>query len=118
MPPRPDNAARTHRPRGPSGAARGCEASFHPENRRVFRIILAHYWLRVDGKRDGCYMVNQNLRPCLGQPGRAEQSAPVTETEQAPGKNEPGNDQPSPRRTAGSNRGVPPSAVRDERGAG
>src|SRR6516164_1362367 len=52
MPPRPDNAARTHRPRGPSGAARGCEASFHPENRRVFRIILAHYWLRVDGKRD------------------------------------------------------------------
>jgi len=66
----------------------------------------------------GCYMVNQNLRPCLGQPGRAEQSAPVTETEQAPGKNEPGNDQPSPRRTAGSNRGVPPSAVRDERGAG
>jgi len=63
-------------------------------------------------------MVNQNLRPCLGQPGRAEQSAPVTETEQAPGKNEPGNDQPSPRRTAGSNRGVPPSAVRDERGAG
>ena len=32
----------------------------------------------------------------LGQPGRAEQSAPFAETEQAPGKNEPGSAQPSP----------------------
>jgi hypothetical protein len=32
-----------HHPRGPSGAARGYEASFDPENRRVFRIILLHY---------------------------------------------------------------------------
>src|SRR5512133_4291700 len=55
MPPRLDNAARTHRPRGPSGAARGCEALFYPEDRRVFRIILAHYLLRVDGKQDARY---------------------------------------------------------------
>src|SRR5271170_5460621 len=55
MPPRPDNAARTHHPRGPSGAARGCEALLRPENHRVFRMILAHYWLRVDGKRDECF---------------------------------------------------------------
>src|SRR5271154_1182961 len=55
MPPRPDNAARTHRPRGPSGAARGCEASSYPENRRVFRIILVHYLLSVDGKREPHY---------------------------------------------------------------
>src|SRR5215813_4286397 len=52
MPPRPDNAARTHRPRGPSGAARGCEALLYPENRLIFRMILTHYLLRVDGKRD------------------------------------------------------------------
>src|SRR6516225_1242471 len=55
MPPRPDNAARTHRPRGPSGVARGCEALLYPEKRRVFRMILAHYLLRVDGKRDADY---------------------------------------------------------------
>src|SRR5215510_10794560 len=52
MPPRPDNAARPHRPRGPSGAARGCEALLYPENRLIFRMILTHYLLRVDGKRD------------------------------------------------------------------
>src|SRR5271154_2941290 len=45
MPPRLDNAARNHHPRGPSGAARGCEALLRPENHRVFRMILAHYWL-------------------------------------------------------------------------
>jgi hypothetical protein len=55
MPPRPDNAARTHRPRGPSGVARGCEALLYPEKRRVFRMILAHYLLRVDGKREIYY---------------------------------------------------------------
>src|SRR6516225_1603513 len=55
MPPRPDNAARTHRPRGPSGVARGCEALLYPEKHRVFRMILAHYLLRVDGKRDDGY---------------------------------------------------------------
>jgi len=52
MPPRPDNAGRTHRPRGPSGVARGCEAFLYHEKRRVFRMILAHYLLRVDGKQD------------------------------------------------------------------
>src|SRR5271170_1794571 len=52
MPPHPDSAARTHRPRGPSGAARGSEALFHPENHRVFRTILPRSSLRVDGKRD------------------------------------------------------------------
>src|SRR5271155_5622559 len=56
MPPHPDSAARTHRPRGPSGAARGCEALFHPEIRRVFRMILPHSSLRVDGNRE---FVNQ-----------------------------------------------------------
>src|SRR5271170_5332198 len=61
MPPRPDNAARTHRPRGPSGAARGCEASSYPENRRVFRIILVHYLLSVDGKRERVYHVGVGL---------------------------------------------------------
>src|SRR5271156_4992850 len=55
MPPHPDSAARTHRPRGPSGAARGCEALFHPENHRVFRTILPRSSLRVDGKRGGFY---------------------------------------------------------------
>src|SRR5271170_7006024 len=55
MPPRPDNAARTHRPRGPSGAARGCEALLRPENHRVFRIIITHPRLRIDGKRDTLY---------------------------------------------------------------
>src|SRR5271170_4953087 len=55
MPPRPANAARTHRPRGPSGAARGCEAWLRPENHRVFRIIITHPRLRIDGKRDGVY---------------------------------------------------------------
>src|SRR5271155_5330018 len=62
MPPRPDNAARTHHPRGPSGAARGCEALLRPENHRVFRMILAHYWLRVDGKRDQLYNLLRRLR--------------------------------------------------------
>src|SRR5271156_4205564 len=52
MPPHPDSAARTHRPRGPSGAARGSEALFHPENHRVFRTILPRSSLRVDGKRE------------------------------------------------------------------
>jgi len=42
-----------------------------------------------------CYMVNQNFGLVGADPG-AEQSAPVTETEQAPGKNEPGDAQPSP----------------------
>src|SRR5271156_1367741 len=55
MPPHPDSAARTHRPRGPSGAARGSEALFHPENHRVFRTILPRSSLRVDGKRDFFY---------------------------------------------------------------
>jgi len=45
-----------------------------------------------------------------GQPGRAEQSAPFTETEQAPGKNEPGNAQPGP--PAG-----PPATIDDFRQA-
>src|SRR5262249_45187285 len=55
MPPRPDNAARTHRPRGPSGAARGCAALLYPENRLIFRMILTHYLLETDfqpGERD------------------------------------------------------------------
>src|SRR5499425_3148557 len=60
-PPRPDTAARTHRPRGPSGVARGCEALLYPENRRVFRMILAHYLLGVDGKRDRHYRTLQTM---------------------------------------------------------
>src|SRR5271155_5532297 len=55
MPPHLDNAARTHHPRGPSGAARGCEALLRPENHRVFRIIITHPRLRIDGKRDPIY---------------------------------------------------------------
>src|SRR5277367_3819846 len=58
MPPHPDSAARTHRPRGPSGAARGSEALFHPENHRVFRTILPRSSLRVDGKRDFFYLLD------------------------------------------------------------
>src|SRR5271168_2425722 len=63
MPPHPDSAARTHRPRGPSGAARGSEALFHPENHRVFRTILPRSSLRVDGKREETYdTVVQHMR--------------------------------------------------------
>src|SRR6516162_9070365 len=68
MPPRPDNAARTHRPRGPSGVARGCEALPYPEKRRVFRMILAHYLLRVDGKQDPDYSATMRDRSCLIRP--------------------------------------------------
>src|SRR6516165_15907 len=66
MPPRPDNAARTHRPRGPSGVARGCEALLYPEKHRVFRMILAHYLLRVDGKRDSRYSRFSGFNSRLG----------------------------------------------------
>ena len=47
-PPRLDSAARTHHPRGPSGAARGCEASFSKivlqveESRDLFILNALH----------------------------------------------------------------------------
>src|SRR5262249_9856293 len=85
MPPRPDNVARTHRPRGPSGAARGCETLLYPENRRVFRMILIHYLLRVDGKRDLLYGgscgtrggVNRRRQGCVERATRAPYHFPV-----------------------------------------
>jgi hypothetical protein len=56
--------------------------------------------------------------------GRAEESAPSAAADQGTIKDQPGKDQPDKRsvqpsrRTAGPNRGVSPSAVWDERGAG